>query len=275
MNESEIKLTLFNWLSKALGTRHAFTITFDRDFVPSNSICGSFDGQSIISVVFTTDQLTTMRLLARAIQGTGKVWEVDITDTRKFTCYGYTPGVDVTILGPTVTGGSVQPVATVTTITHASLIPVYWEFQSAPRPGVYPYATLRLDSMRKIGWDEVRISETDPYTLMTPVGGQRVMTVMCNFFGQYPMQLAQQAFTSLGLETVKNYFSTRDLSILDRLAVTNISSPLETEFDLRASFDFYVGFADNQLDDIGIIERTVIDGTVNETRSVPPFIVGN
>ena len=91
-------------------------IVFDADFVTSNSIVITVDGDAWAAVVFDTDHDTTMDALIT--QGTAEGYEValDASDSDNRTIYikKATAGTAVGTVTEAVTGGASQPTGTIT-----------------------------------------------------------------------------------------------------------------------------------------------------------------
>jgi len=252
-----LKPALFTWLTRSLGEAHTFTITFDTDFVTGNVINGSFDAEAIDPVSFDTDHDTTLLALAAEIQKRSTMFKVTVTDARELTCIGSVNGNTITVVGPTVTGGATQAVATVVTTTAPILVVVIFADQNSPRPNL-PYAVVRIDTIIDVGFDEVR--EIDSVTNIATIGGQRQATVTVDYFGPNPLVEITKAFNALEKQNVLDQLSASGIAILDKNDIQNLTDMLETIFEERASFDFFLGFADNVEDDLGIIESTEVTG---------------
>jgi len=269
MNQSSLKTALYNWLSVALGTQHVFTITFDADLITGNLINGSFNGTAIAQVSFDTDHDATIEAFALAIQKLAVVFKAEVTDNREITCTALTPGVEIEVTGLLVTGGISQAVATVATVTEPVAIPVIFSEQNAPRPSPYPYATLRVDSFIKLGWDETRSMDDNG---IATIGGQRRATVSVHYFGTDPFTQITQAYSSLQKQTVRDAFSAAGIAIIQLNDIQNATTMLETAFEPHTTFDFFVGLADNVEDDLGIIEAVEVTGQVGDVVVGPNTI---
>lgn len=280
MNETTLKAALYDWLSAALGTRETFTITFNADFVTGNVINGTFDGDLMDAVAFDTNHTTTLENLAAEIQTLASIFKATVTGARQITCIGLDTGEDITLVGPTVTGGASQAVATKVVTEEAEAVTVYFADQidntgrNAPQPA-YPCACIRVNNVQKLGWDELR--EIDDANIAT-FGGQRRATVNISYFGQNPIQGVVNAYNSLEKQTVIDALSADGIAILEKNDVQNLTNMLETKFEPRADFDFYIGFADNFEDDLGIIETVELSGEYTGgqtgTLNVGPDIIG-
>lgn len=95
----------------ALGTITS-VIDFDINFVTSNSILAVVNDIALTPVVFTTDQATTIGLLATEIATASGVTSATVTATKEITVVFTNPGNN-TVNSVTTTLGSTQPVATI------------------------------------------------------------------------------------------------------------------------------------------------------------------
>ncbi len=270
MNEDGVKNLLYTWLKREMGSPHVFKINFDVDFVTGNLIDGNFDGSDMDQVAFDTDQATTLKAVAASIQKTLAVFKAIVTGAREITVYGATNGSNVVVVGPTVTGGASQALATLTDIQDPVFVEVIFSDQNAPRPN-YPYAVVRFDSIVQIGCDEIRA--IDPETNIANIGGQRRGTVSVSYFGPSPMQEIMKAYNSLEKETVEDLFFANRVAILQKNSVQNLTEMLETNFEEHTFFDFYIGFAENIEDYLGIIQDVELTGKYNDTP-IGQVIVG-
>jgi len=95
-------------------TTNGLVISFDSDFVSSNSILPTINGVALSPVLFNTDQATTMADLATAITADSNVTSCSVTDTRELTIVPVDEGTFI-VDSIITTGGATQP----TTIDHA------------------------------------------------------------------------------------------------------------------------------------------------------------
>lgn len=267
MNETTIKTALVTWLTGALGSPKVFRIDFNADFVAGNTISASFNGTAMGAVSFSADQATTLLALAKSIQKHAAVFTAVVTGARQITCTGFN-GQDITVTGPTVAGGVTQAVATVTPVSAQSSVVVILADQDAPRPA-YPFATVRLMNMRQYGFDDIR--DMDDEGLAT-VAGQRGATVSVHYFGDNPMGAIMQAYNSLEKQTALDQLYLSGIAVQSKEPIQNVSAALETHFDPHATFDFYIGISENNLDDIGVIEQVELTGEVDE--GIEKVIIG-
>lgn len=85
-------------------------ITFSGDFVASNSIVATVNGVALDPVVFTTDQATTIALVAAAIAAVPAVASATVTDTQEITVV-FNVGSSNVVDSVVTTGGVSQPTA--------------------------------------------------------------------------------------------------------------------------------------------------------------------
>lgn len=261
MNEAGIKSALFSWLSSELGVAKVFTIDFDADFVSANAIDASFNSTAIDTVNFTTDHETTLQLLAEEIQKNDSIFTCEVTDDRQLTCTGF-KGVSITRVGPTVTGGLTQAIATLEVLTDEVFVTVFFADQDGPRPisgsDGYPFSTIRLDSIVQYGFDDER--EVDDQGIQY-LGGQRGATVSIHYFGENPMGEISKAYSSLEKQSVLDNFLAQGIAIQQKEAVQNLTSVLETKYDPHAFFELAIGFSEETKDDVSFIEKVEVTGT--------------
>jgi len=257
MNQTEMYTTLKGWLDTAMGTPDIFTITFSANFVSGNLINGSFNGDAFEQVAFTTNQATTMQLLAASMRKSEHLLSATVTDTDEITCVGFTNGVSVSVTGPTVTGGASQPTSSVSHIQTPIQVLSYAEDQASPRMN-YPFATFKVLSVSPVAWDQYE--PVDPVSGIQNIGGWRRVAVRFQYFGDNFMSEMLKAFQSLQKREVISYFSTRGMVINEKGSVQNLSEMLETKWDPRASFDVFFGIAENMSDKVGVIETVVMEG---------------
>lgn len=109
LNAGNLTNVVFN--NVTLGMIHS-NIVFDIDFVTGNSIVATINGTPLAPVVFTTDQATTINLLATAIDGAPGVTSAIVTPTKTINVIFTSPGAN-TVTSVITTLGATQPVATI------------------------------------------------------------------------------------------------------------------------------------------------------------------
>jgi hypothetical protein len=99
-------------------------VRFDIDFVVGNLVDMSISGVSIVQTPFDTDQVTTMTNLIASINNTGiaraELYSAD-TLNRTLKIYGLNATL-ISIDSVVVTGGAIQPVATIIPSRYADLV---------------------------------------------------------------------------------------------------------------------------------------------------------
>lgn len=260
MNENDVKASIYDWLSANTGVSHVFTITFDSDFVTGNTINASFNATSIATVNFASTHNATISALATAIEALGSIWSAEVTGAREITCTAAVPGIEITVVGPTVTGGATQPVATVETTTEAIDVTVIFANQNAPRPDK-PYATILIVSNVALGGrDEQRSTDSDGIMTLT---GLRRMTLSINIFGEGALDYMEQARNSLNKQTVlDDFFWADDIAIINKGEIQNLTLLLETIYEPRAQMNLTIGYAQEYYDDVGFIESVEVNDEI-------------
>lgn len=287
-----IRSRVFTWLNSVLGTRTTFTMTFDQDFFEDDAINGSFNLEDIDELIITAGmtQADAMEILRRRIQRLDCIYKAVVTDSRTITLTGNPIGTDIE---PAVSVLNPDPLAhPITACVFSAFNQGYRTTvifadqgyaKNAPRPAGH-YATIKIGSIVSIGQDEQR--EIDEVTGFGIMGGQRRATVTVDFFGgdfQIPggepsaLQGLSNAYDSLYKPSTIAIFQEDGLAILDKGPMQNLTGMLETKFEERASFDFFIGFAANVEDEVGFIETVELTGTIEseiEDIVVGPKIIG-
>lgn len=271
MNEPLIKNTLAAWLELSLGQPLVVDILFDVDFVTGNSINVTITSTALVEVLaavpFTTNQATTLNLLARRLQDSRSVFKAVVTGSRRIQITMAVNGRAYTFLAP-VTGGATQPIAAITTVQTQISVPVIFADQNGPRPS-FPYAVIRISDVVKTSHDEIR--QITPVGIYE-VGSERRATIAVNYFGANPIQEISKAYNCLGREEINQLFIASNIALIDKNPIQNLTAVLETEFEPHSYFDFFLGFTDNVEDDLGIVESVQTTGTYRGTSSGSSYV---
>lgn len=279
IDENIIKNTLYQWLSQNVGDHEISVIDFDSDFVSGNIISGDINGDAWVPVQFKDDHQTTLDLFIEALFSLRQnVLSAVQTGNRQVTVTGALCGVDLVYNGPSVTGGVSQSIAQITVLQPAKQITVIFADQTAPRPA-YPYATIRLQSSRRVGFEEFR--GIDESTKLASWYGLRVATVAINFFNEkaaaglnsLALQEISKAYFSLTKNIVNEKLSEAGIAIIDRNPIQNLTDFLETISEDRAFFDFFIGLSELEFENVGSIQKVNAQGTVSN-EVFDPFIIG-
>lgn len=263
MNESTIRLALASWLKSCLGTPHKIKLSFDADFVAGNVINATINAVANTAVNFSVSHENTLTALAKELQKHPAILIAAVTGAKEITITGLSPGTILTFSVLTVAGGVSQPVSTLTTLESPVAVTVIMADQAADRP-LQPYATIRYGSIQSIGHDER--GEIDDQGIST-VKGQRRMTVSVQYLGQNPVQEIMKAVNGLEKMSVHEAFLNAGLSVMDVGPIQNLTNFLETSPEPRATFDFYLGLAENIFDDVGVIEKVELTGELDDNKS--------
>lgn len=271
MNELALKNTLATWLELSLGRPMIVDVIFDADFVAGNSISFTITSTALVDaltpVVFTTNQATTLALLARRLQDSRSVFKAVVTGARTIRMTMATNGLLYTFAS-IVTGGVSQALSSFATIQTQFFCPVIFADQNAPRPS-FPYATVRISDIVKTSHDENRqITPAGIYE----VGGERRATIAVNYFGENPVQEILKAYNCLGREEINKLFIAANIALIDKNPVQNLTDVLETEYEPHSYFDFFLALSDNVEDDLGLIESVQTTGTYRGTSSGSSYV---
>jgi len=274
MNQVSIENALYNWIYQSYWVPQVVTITFDADFVAGNTIAGSIDAHAF-SVPFTVDQATTLAALRTAINAFVAITAI-VTGPRQITVTSEVYGHIMVIVGPTVTGGSVQPVATIVQTVDPRPFPadhIILLNQVGDKP-LYPFIAFQMSSIIDLGQDEVSRPNDNGIAV---VSNQRQATVSVHYYGDNCIGQIAIPYLSLGRPTIQEGLSAAGIAVNSKASIQNISAMLETVYEQHASFDCFVGIVDNITDNIGIIERfglTQHYQTSHGTVTIGPEIIG-
>jgi len=152
-----------------------------------------------------------------------------------------------------------------TWLETALSITVIYADRASPRPAT-PYATLKLLSMRNIGFDD-HGTLTDPGAPALGTQsykGDRVLTASINVFGNAsndPWDLIRTAMNALNAETARSQLATAGLFPRRVTALDDLTGLMDTEWEPRAHFDHEFALADEYTDEMGLIEHVEAEGT--------------
>jgi len=281
MNQKSLHTFLKAWLDRVLGKPLIFTITFDTDFVAGNLVDGVIGASTLAQVPFDTDHDTTLQKLAEEIQTTAEIFKATVTGARELTCVGAVNGSDITPRTITVSGGATQAVATFADTQTPVFVISYLEQQNKGTKGAvgqtgkfYPYATYDLLSDQQVGHYQDE-GPADDQGLWNYGGWHRV-PIRIQYFGKYALEELGRARQSLVRPSIRYLFQANDIAVHEKGSVQNISTMLETIWEERAAWDLALGITDTVQDDVGLIERIKVTGTMaggQEDATVGPFIV--
>lgn len=151
------------------------TIVFDADFVASNSIVITVNGEASTPVVFDTNQATTMDALETQLEADFPGLEATLTDTAgaNRTIELFWKGTNLTVT-EAVTGGASQPTGTITASTKQVFLGIALFTQIAYNDEVGIYAYQDSINVMERGWVAVETHEavqanTDAYAV-TAIG---------------------------------------------------------------------------------------------------------
>jgi hypothetical protein len=144
--------------------------------------------------------------------------------------------------------------------------PVIWQHQNAPRPNL-PYWTMRLSSMRKLGWDAY--SQGVDLNGDQIVSGVREATLQIQRFGDGSDIAVSNLRDSLSKITVQEGWQVAKISVFNTGDVLDVVYKLDNEhYEPRANVDLFIRFGTELLDNVGIIETVVTDAGYITNQSV-------
>ncbi len=150
--------------------------------------------------------------------------------------------------------------------------PIVYDFQAAPETG--PFIAFKIGTIAPKGYD-TKLGMNSSFLMN--YGGLRVATVTISYFGyspensvalNYAMQNAQLISSSLEKTTIQQALSLQGYVYQHKNPVLNLTYLLESKYQPRADFDFYLGFVETTSDDDGFILTTKITGDVTVGEDV-------
>lgn len=146
------------------------------------------------------------------------------------------------------------------TVTYTG-ITVIWSNDNGPKPDL-PYIALRRSSLVPIG--EEYLSKPDSNG-KAKISGNRDLVVFYQCFGSNAMGILENLWTTRQIPTSQEFLQTEGVSLIDRLAMNNITGLNDTEYEERAAMDLLFRFASQRVDvALGLIEDVVINGEYKE-----------
>jgi len=157
-----------------------------------------------------------------------------------------------------------------------SAMPVVYLFPNAPRPTV-DYVSLYISTITQIGWDWTQ-DPLDDFGISKMVG-DREFTLQVQAYGGDPMTVLQNLRTSLQKQTVLDSLRVNGIVFVNWFAINDVTELVDSRFEQRASMDVLFRIADISTDDLGVIDRIVLQEVVkdptgttvyDETFTIPP-----
>ena len=143
-------------------------------------------------------------------------------------------------------------------INNEIFVTVVFSENSDVRPSRLPYATIRFDTQNSYGIRDEQKQVNDEG--IVEIRGHRSLTVDINMYGSGSIQKMEDLKSSLSKETVLSNLNDKyGIAILDKGAIQNLSTLMETKYEERAQMDVLIGYATSIEDEVGIIERVEIN----------------
>lgn len=259
MNQSQIRTAMKTFLDSVVGTPHTFTLTFDDDLITDNVITGDFNGLDFLSITFATSYSATMQQLAFAFQNLESVRSATVTGDDEITVEAMITNTEI-VATVTVTGGATQAIVTQDTVTEWASVPVFRMNQKITQ---YPeQCAFNIINVSPFGVDGYRNVNTD--TNLSLLAGSRIATISVDYTGVSAIDKASRIYAELYSERANIYFNGLGIAIAGREPIKDLTGLLDTEFQERADFDFYIRYFDTTSVDLGSIETVVVDETIDE-----------
>lgn len=264
MQEQLMREALASWLRRVFSQTQ--TLTFSSSLVALNVVQGNVTIGGVttaISVPFTLTNEATLNAVARAIglvSGVSYAWANGRNQIQVIA----DPGISITLSSWVVTGGLTQPAIAVASILEP--VPVIYDFQALPASG--PFVAFRIGSIISKSYD-TKLGFNSSGVMVS--GGLRIATITVSYFGYNPEngtpnyygpQNASLISDSLEKTSVQTAFNAQGFAYLHKNPVQQLTYLLESKYQPRADFDFYLGFVSTSVDDIGWIERARITGQI-------------
>lgn len=154
-------------------------------------------------------------------------------------------------------------------------VPVIIDRPNVPRPEKRPYiAILLVTPIQKVGMNDATTyqepaEEGDPDTIFN-ICGQRRFTIAIRAFGTMenkahfePQDILTVLQDALEDPNRRAPLTNAGLSVWFSTDILDVTELLETGYEPRAQFDIEMGIASNRTADLGAIEKTKIQGTVD------------
>ena len=153
-------------------------------------------------------------------------------------------------------------------------VPVIFYYPNAPRPEI-PYISLFLLNFSQVG-DDWHSSPNGSGS--SDVIGDREMTLTINCYGGDAFTTLENLRSSLQNQAVLDTLRYDGIVFVQQLPINDISSLLDTEFEMRATMDLIFRIAQGNASDDGLIENVELSETFSngdtlvytDTVTIPP-----
>lgn len=136
--------------------------------------------------------------------------------------------------------------------------------QDGPRPKL-PYITYQINSRTIIGSDDYGL--VDGGGLM-PIKGTREGTILVNFFGENAREYADNLVNNIRKITSHYLMRRLNLIIFNNTAVRDMTSLRDSaSFEGMANVDLSFRYTANYSDDVGMIEKVSVNGTIDNVKT--------
>ena len=165
----------------------------------------------------------------------------------------------------------IDPLIHAWTVLYTGLT-VIWSNDNGPKPDL-PYVALRRQVLNPIGGDYLSKPDSNGEA---KISGNRDLIIYFQAYGTNAMGVLENLWTVRLIPASQEQLATKGISLINKLALNNITGLNETKFEERAQMDLVFLFASLRIDvDVGIIENISINGeykqgnlTINQTIDI-------
>jgi len=143
-------------------------------------------------------------------------------------------------------------------------VPVVFYFPNAPRPDI-PYVSLYLLNFMQVGDDWVSPPDN---VGGTDIIGDREFTMTINAYGGDPFTILENLRSSLQNQSVLDTLRDNGIVFVQQFQINDVSTLLDTEFEIRASMDIMFRIAQDNSGDDGLIETVELTETFSDGNTV-------
>lgn len=148
-------------------------------------------------------------------------------------------------------------------------ITTIWQNEDGPKPNL-PYITLRRQSVLSVGQDYV--SDLNSSTELAKISGDRDLVINIQAYGSNAFGRLEDLYYLRHLPASQELLFAGNLSLIDRLAIENITGLNDLEYEERATMDLLFRFASQKTAiSLGVIETVNIEENVKNPDKTENF----
>lgn len=165
----------------------------------------------------------------------------------------------------------IDPLIYAWTVLYTGLTAI-WSNDNGPKPDL-PYIALRRQVVNPIGSEYLSKPNSSG---MAKISGNRDLIIYFQAYGNNAMGVLENLWTVRLIPASQEQLATKGISLVNKLAINNITGLNETKFEERAQMDLLFRFASQRVDvDVGYIDDISINGeykqgnlTINQTIDI-------